>query len=77
MNVLIDGIEYCPKTEIKPLDDERLKKALKQITAMRYFREDHKMMPNTWELLEILAPEVNKLTDKQAFDLFHHDDDSY
>ena len=41
---------------------------------MRYFNENHKMMPHTWELLEILAPELNKLSTQEAFDLFHKED---
>lgn len=71
MKVIIDGVEYCPKCEIQPLNDEILKKALELITTMRYLNESHKMMPHTWELLEILAPELNKLTVEEAFDKFH------
>ena len=72
--VMIGGIEYVPKVEVPKLTDERLKEALKTLTSMRYFGEDHKMKPHAWEVIQSLAPEVNKLSTEDAYDKFHEEE---
>ena len=42
--VIIDGVEYVPKAQVEPLNDERLQKCLEVLTAMRHFNQEHKMM---------------------------------
>jgi hypothetical protein len=73
MNVMIDGLEYVPKAEIPELTDERLKKALRELTAMLYFRETHKSMAHAWDTLNALAPELAKLSPEVAYDRMHKD----
>lgn len=59
--VLIDGIEYVPRAEIPELTDDRLNRALKELVAIQYFRIEHKAIPQAWDVLNILAPELAKL----------------
>lgn len=59
--VIIDGIEYVPRAEVPPLTDERLRRALKGLVSMQYFRESHKALAHAWDVLNILAPELAQL----------------
>lgn len=59
--VFINGIEYVPKAEIPELTDERLKDALQQLVTMQYFKIAHKAIPQAWDVLNALAPELAKL----------------
>lgn len=61
MQVIIDGIEYVPKATIPPLNDERLLKCLKELTAIQYFNETHKNRAVAWDALNALAPELAQL----------------
>lgn len=67
-HVVIDGIEYVPRAEIPPLDDERLKKALSELVSLHYHGDWHKAKPRTWDAINALAPELAKLVsiDPQA-----------
>lgn len=72
--VLIDGIEYAPKCDIPELTDDRLNKALQGLTAMLYFREEHKSMAHAWDILNDLAPDLARLaadSPKKAYDMVH------
>lgn len=73
-SVLIDGVEYVPRAEIPALTDERLRRALKELTAIQYFRESHKAIAQAWDVLHTLAPELAELAGenpKAAFDRMH------
>jgi len=73
-SVFIDGIEYVPRAEIPPLTDERLQLALEELVSIQYFRETHKAIPQAWNVLNALAPELAKLAadnPKAAFDRIH------
>lgn len=59
--VVIDGIEYVPRAEVPELTDERLKMALKELVSMQYYRQEHKAIPQAWNVLDTLAPELAKL----------------
>lgn len=59
--VFIDGIEYVPRAEIPPLEDERLEAALKELVAIQYFREQHKAIAQAWNVLQTLASELAEL----------------
>lgn len=61
MHVIIDGIEYVPKAEVPELTDERLRKALGELVSIQYFREHHKAVAQSWDVLNCLAPELAKL----------------
>ena len=69
--VVIDNIEYVPKAEVKPLNDERLQACLEVLTSMRYFNQYHKMMPLTWDAINAISPELAKLEPDAAYDLIH------
>jgi len=69
--VIIDGVEYVPKADIPELTDDRLKRCLEVLTSMRYFGQDHKMKPHTWEAINALSPELAKLEPDEAFHRIH------
>lgn len=60
-SVIIDGIEYVPRAEVPELTDERLKQALGELVSIQYFRQQHKAIPQAWNALNALAPELAKL----------------
>lgn len=66
--VHIDGVEYVPRSEIQPLDDERLLACLEVLTEMRYFNEKHKMMRLAYNALHALSPELAEMTPEAAYD---------
>lgn len=59
--VMIDGIEYVPKADIPPLDDDRLTQAIAQLVSIQYFDQSSKAIASAWEVLRTLAPEVAEL----------------
>lgn len=59
--VIIDGIEYVPRAEVPPLTDERLRRALKELVSIQYFREEHKAIAHAWDVLNTLAPDLAQL----------------
>ena len=67
MNVVIDGIEYVPKTEIPQLTDERLKIALQSLTEIQYFSEcSHKHRAWAWDAINALAPDLAAMSSHSA-----------
>lgn len=66
--VIIDNIEYVPKAEIPELTDDRLQKALEELTSIQYFNQQHKNRAVAWDAMNALAPELAKLAavDPQA-----------
>jgi hypothetical protein len=73
--VVIDGVEYVPKADVKPLNDERLQACLEILTSMRYFNQEHKMMPHTWEAINAISPELALLEPDAAYSRIHGEDD--
>lgn len=69
--VMIDGIEYVPKTEVPPLNDERLQRCLETLTEMRHLNQHHKMSSLAWNAINALSPELSKLSASAAFRLIH------
>lgn len=59
--VMIDGVEYVPKADIPPLDDDRLTQAIAQLVSIQYFDDSSKAIAHAWEVLRTLAPEVADL----------------
>ena len=70
--VIIDGIEYIPKAEVLPINDERLQTCLEVLTEMRRFNQQHKMMGLAWNAINALSPELAKLSEEAAFDRIHN-----
>ena len=73
--VVIDGVEYVPKAEIQPLNDERLQSCLMVLTEMRYFNQHHKMMGLAWNAINALSPELAKLEPDVAYTRIHGEPD--
>ncbi|MGL5224813.1 MAG: hypothetical protein ACRC8Q_05720 [Aeromonas sp.] len=48
--VVIDSIEYVPRAEIPPLDDDKLTEALKELVGLYYFGDWYKrgMLSSTY-----------------------------
>jgi hypothetical protein len=59
--VWVNGVEYVPKASIPELMDKSLESALKQLVSMQYFRIEHKAIPQAWDVLNALAPELAQL----------------
>ena len=67
MNVIIDGIEYVPKTEIPQITDERLKRALESLTEIQYFHEcTNKHRAWAWDAINALAPDLAEMSSNSA-----------
>jgi hypothetical protein len=65
MKVIIDGIEYVPKLEVKPIPDDKFKKALNELVNIQYFREcENKHRAWAWDALNHLCPELAELASK-------------
>ena len=69
--VIIDGIEYVPKAEVLPINDERLQNCLEVLTEMRRFNQYHKMMGLAWNAISALSPDIAKLSVNAAYDRIH------
>lgn len=78
--VMIDGIEYVPRAEVPALTDERLQRALEELVAIQYFREEHKAIRQAWNVLHSLAPELAELAGRDsqaAYERIHGTPDDY
>jgi chorismate mutase len=71
MKVIIDGVEYVPKAEVKELTDKSLKECLEVLTSMRHFNQQHKMKAHAWDAINALSPDLAKLDEKEAYDFIH------
>lgn len=73
-SVLIDGVEYVPRAEVPELTDARLKLALQELVSIQYFQEKHKVIAQSWNVLNALAPELAELAARDpaaAFERMH------
>ncbi len=68
MEVIIDGVEYVPKTEVKPLDDETTRGVLEVLTEMRYFNQSHKMASLAYDAIRVISPELAEMEEQKAYD---------
>lgn len=77
--VVIDGIVYVPKTDIPPLTDTALQRALEMLTEIQYFSEcRHKHRAWAWDALNALAPDLAALSAQSAeaaYNAVHRDTD--
>jgi len=73
--VVIDGIEYVPKAEVLPINDERLQSCLEVLTEMRYFNQNHKMKALAWNAINALSPELAELSEEAAYERIHGTED--
>lgn len=79
MKVMIDGVEYVPKAEILPINDDRLQKCLESLTEIQYFYDQpHKHRAWAWDALRALSPELAELSSEdaqKAFERVHGTED--
>lgn len=74
-SVIIDGVEYTPKTEIPAITDKRMQGCLEALTEMRYHNQGHKMMGLAYNAIEALAPDLLNMEPEQAYEFIHGPDD--
>ena len=60
MKVIIDGIEYVPKSDILSLTENRLKKCIKHLVGIHFADRDHRSAM-VMGLLDELSPELANL----------------
>lgn len=75
MEVIINGVKYTPAVDNLNVTDGQVNECLRVLTAMRYFKEDHKMMANAWDAINALNPNLAKMDESSAFDAMHPDYD--
>ena len=71
MKVIIDGVEYVPKSKPLKPTDERLQECLMVLTEMRYFNQRHNMMGLAWNAINVLSPDIAAMDTEDAFNLIH------
>lgn len=59
--VLIDGIEYVPRAEIPPMDNDQLAVALRELVSLYYFNDWHCAQGRVWNAIRALSPELAAL----------------
>jgi hypothetical protein len=65
MKVIIDEVNYIPEADIPEVTDKTLQDAIRQLVSIQYFREHHKAVAQSWDVLNTLAPDVAKLCAKR------------
>jgi hypothetical protein len=71
MKVIIDGIKYVPKVNIKPISNKSIQECLEILTSMRYFDQSHKMDSMAFDAINSLSPDLAKLDKEDAFNFIH------
>ena len=75
--VVIDGIEYVPKTERENVTDDKITKCLAYLVEIQYFHEcTNKHRAWAWDAINALDPSLAKLVSEDpqaAMDLFIND----
>ena len=75
MEVIINGVKYAPVVGTSNVTDGEINKCLRELTAMRYFNQEHKMMANTWDAINALNPNLAAMSVEDAFNAMHPDYD--
>lgn len=76
--VIIDGQEYCPFIEFEKIDDESIKKCIKELVSIQYFNIKHKNRAVAWNALNHLSSNLALLVSQDksvAYDLLHGTED--
>lgn len=71
MKVEIDGVEYIPKAEVKPITDDSLQRCLEVLTETRYFKQQHKMEGLAYNAIHALSPELANICPDAAYARIH------
>lgn len=71
MEVIINGVKYAPVVDNSNVTDGSINECLRVLTSMRYFKQDHKMMPNVWDAINALNPNLAAMNEDDAFSAMH------
>jgi len=71
--VMINGIEYVPKVEVKPMTDLVTANVLKVLTEMRYFGQSHKMHSLAYDAIYAISPDLANMDPDDAFRFVRND----
>ena len=72
MEVIINGIQYVPKCDVKQLNDVITQEVLEQLTSLRYFNlSTNKMRAQAWDAINAINSVVAKLSPSDAYNLVH------
>lgn len=67
MTVIIDGIEYVPKTYVAPPTDDALNRCIAELVAIQYFYAGTgKPRANAWDALNEIAPNIAEMCSKDV-----------
>jgi len=67
MTVIIDGIEYVPKTEVTPPTDTALNRCIAELVSIQYFHgQTHKHRANAWDALNEIAPHIAEMCSRDS-----------
>jgi hypothetical protein len=69
--ILVNGVEYVQKSDIKQAEDTRIQDCLEVLTEMRYFNQQHKMKGLAWNAIHALSPELATLDERAAYKRIH------
>jgi len=62
MTVIIDGIEYVPKTEVTPPTDTAINRCIAELVGIQYFHgQTHKHRAYAWDALNAIAPHIAEM----------------
>lgn len=72
MKVIIDGIEYVPKTEIPTPSDAAIESCVRELVGIQYFTgQTHKHRANAWDALNAIAPNIARMCSRDAAAVWH------
>lgn len=72
MTVIIDGIEYVPKTEVVPPSNTAINRCIAELVAIQYFYAGTgKPRANAWDALNEIAPNIAEMCSKDAGAAYH------
>lgn len=62
MKVIIDDIEYVPKTEVQPPSESALNRCIAELVAIQYFYPGGgKVRAHAWDALYEIAPNIAEM----------------
>ncbi len=77
--VIVDGIEYAPRADIPPPDNDKIMNALKELVSLYYFGDWHKAQGRVWDAICHISPELAELVYQNptaAYECLHPRDKS-
>jgi hypothetical protein len=67
MNVIIDGIEYVPKSKVTPPTSTALNRCIAELVSIQYFySQTHKHRATAWDALNEIAPNIAEMCSRDS-----------